>query len=154
MVYDPKTIAEWFVHRAEREGEFLTQMKLQKLVYISHGWSLGLFDKPLINEQVQAWKWGPVIPPLYKEYAKWGRMPIVCEKRDAPKLPPLVKALLEKMWSVYHGFTAAQLSDMTHRQGTPWSKVYRDGVAGIPIPNSLIAKHYKELADGKSAARV
>lgn len=148
MSYDPKLVAEWFIHRAEQEGEYLTQMKLQKLVYITHGWSLGLFDKPLIDSKVEAWKWGPVIPSLYAEYARYGSRPIV---EDCGIFPPLFpereEALLEENWRVYRGFTAAQLSDLTHRDGTPWSEAYNPNVRFATITEESIKRHYVELRD-------
>lgn len=145
MAYDPKTIAEWFIHRAKVDGEYLTQMKLQKLVYLAHGWRLGLFHKPLIKGEVEAWQWGPVIRPLYGAYAKFGSQPIVLNSVAKPDVKDqAVERLLEEVWRVYRRYTAAQLSEMTHRPKTPWSDTYRPG-AKRTIPNSLIEKHYEGL---------
>src|SRR5687767_12203236 len=65
MTYDPKSIANYFIDLAAAEGKKLTPLQLIKLVYIAHGWYLGLTGKPLINESPQAWQYGPVIPSLY-----------------------------------------------------------------------------------------
>ena len=34
--------------------------KLNKLVYISHGWLLGKHQKPLVSEEAEVWEYGPV----------------------------------------------------------------------------------------------
>ncbi|QLH42366.1 MAG: DUF4065 domain-containing protein [Coxiellaceae bacterium] len=47
-------------------------MKLAKLIYVAHGWSLALNDVPLIDEAVQAWKFGPVIESVYHEFKHFG----------------------------------------------------------------------------------
>jgi uncharacterized phage-associated protein len=146
MSYKPKTIAEWFIHRAAQDDKTLTQMKLQKLVYIAHGWSLASRSKPLIDAKVEAWKWGPVIRPLYGAYARYGSDPIA-PSDDAPEIDESgVEDLLEAVWEVYGGYTAAELSAMTHRDGTPWSSVYEPDAKNV-IPNSLIKAHYKTLSE-------
>ena len=61
MVHTPLAIANAFIERALREEYPITHMKVQKLVYIAHGWSLGIRGEDLINENIMAWKYGPVI---------------------------------------------------------------------------------------------
>lgn len=76
MSYDSRTIANHFIALAEIEGRTITPMTIQKLVYLAHGWSLGLFDEPLIDDTVEAWEYGPVIPSLYNAFKKYGNNPI------------------------------------------------------------------------------
>ena len=75
MPYKPKDIADYFLLKGADDAN-MTPMKLIKLVYIAHGWSLGLYNKTLINEQPQAWKFGPVIPSLYDEFKEFGNKKI------------------------------------------------------------------------------
>lgn len=130
-------------------------MQLLKLVYIAHGWHLGYTGKPLINEEVQAWKYGPVIHSLYKQLRQYGsgavREPVATGPfpwmRDAD-VDPEPASLLDSVWQNYAGYGGVQLSAMTHQQGTPWwvawnenggrSKYYAE------IDDSLIEAHYKE----------
>ena len=144
MTYKPKTVAEWFLHRAAADDKTLTQMKLQKLVYMAHGWKLGLFGQPLINEFVEAWQWGPVIRDLYADYVQYGASPIDVASAP-PRLDEQSGKLLEKVWDTYGRYTAAQLSDLTHRKGTPWSLTYQPKNK-LVIPNALIKSHYEQLA--------
>ena len=57
-------IAVEFLELAKNQTHYkeITTMQLLKLVYIAHGWMLGLYDKPLISDEVEAWQYGPVIP--------------------------------------------------------------------------------------------
>ncbi|RYE90398.1 MAG: DUF4065 domain-containing protein [Cytophagaceae bacterium] len=71
--YDAVAIANYFIQKSLDTGVEVTPMKLLKLVYISHGWSLALLNEPLINEAVEAWTYGPVIPSLYQELKEYGR---------------------------------------------------------------------------------
>lgn len=39
--------------------------KLQKLTYLSQGWSLALTDKPIFSEDFEAWRHGPINRELF-----------------------------------------------------------------------------------------
>ncbi len=46
-------------------GDVITQLKLQKLMYIAQGIHLALYDAPLFKEEIEAWQHGPVVRELY-----------------------------------------------------------------------------------------
>ena len=48
-MYSPKQIADYFLSKHSVDGN-ITPMKLIKLVYIAHGWHLGITDTALIDE--------------------------------------------------------------------------------------------------------
>ena len=60
----PEAVANEFLKRAGRGKADLTQMQIQKLVYIAHGWTLAIYDKPLTSIEPEAWDRGPVYPGL------------------------------------------------------------------------------------------
>ncbi len=76
MSHDPKAIANYFLDRAADAGDAPTPMKVQKLVYYANGFYLAIFGEPLIDEQVEAWAYGPVIPSLHREFLEYGNGPI------------------------------------------------------------------------------
>lgn len=151
-------IANFFIKKANSECNIITPMKILKLVYISHGWHLGIMDKPLIAEPVVAWKYGPVIPVVYNEFKKYGNTNvddtgfIFNEKMEiiVPMPNKTNLKFLEKIWSVYKNYTGIQLSALTHEEGTPWDIVWnkeggKDKKDAI-ISNDLIKQHYKSKA--------
>lgn len=121
-------------------------MKLIKLVYIAHGWYLGVFGKPLINEAPEAWKYGPVIPSLYHSFKSY-RDSIITYKPAEPILANEVKQFLDRIWEVYGGFTGVELSAMTHQPGSPWSKIWdaAKSIKNIEIPDNLIKRYYAQM---------
>jgi len=123
-------------------------MQLLKLVYIAHGWSLGLYGLPLIRDEVQAWQYGPVIPQLYNRIRNYRSMPITHDIRSFDNdLSPREADLVRQVFQIYGDKSGPELSRITHAEGTPWRKTYVPGSFGLTIPNDLIEDHYKRLAD-------
>src|SRR5690606_7691743 len=58
----------------EKSGWTLSNLQLQKLVYLAHMVHLGSVDreKGLIRERFEAWDYGPVSPALYSEARAFG----------------------------------------------------------------------------------
>jgi uncharacterized phage-associated protein len=148
------SIANYFLIKAWESGDHVTPMKILKMVYIAHGWHLGLFDEPLLPEPVQAWKYGPVVESVYHTFKGFGKAQVTelafdhsdndyYKINDKKHIP-----LLDKIWEVYGSYSGVELSAMTHQEGTPWFYVWEkcNGKynAGAIIPNDVIERHYKQ----------
>jgi len=161
MPYSPKAIANKFLELAQQESQSLTQMQIQKLVYISHGFHLALVNQPLIDEEVQAWQYGPVIPSLYEEFRGFGNKPITKEATittiddnfNINSIAPRVndtqtEELIKAVWNKYKVYSGPNLSDLTHQTGTPWSTVVQSNSFFSTIDNSIIRNYYNNLLAG------
>src|ERR1051325_4377939 len=143
------TIANQFIERAKRDGVSLTNMQLQKLVYIAHGWALALLDHGLIYEPVEAWQWGPVIPSLYHSLSQYGSGEVTSPIpiSGARRINPADDTLLESVWKSYGRMSGLTLSAITHRKNTPWSRTVKVfGLRSI-IRDSYIRNYYRQLYD-------
>ncbi len=162
-MFNPISVANFFINKSFYEGVEMTPMKVLKLVYISHGWYMAITDKELITEQTEAWKYGPVIPSVYNVYKSYGRGDIssidfsVLEYKTDYELlikDPNMSIFLNKIWDVYKGFSGIELSELTHQEGTPWYIVWNEkGGAvrsGAIIPNALIKEHYKKMLNSSN----
>jgi len=163
--FDSKAVANRFLDIADAAKKPLCPMKLQKLTYFAHGWHLAFKDAPLINEMVEAWTYGPVVPSLYHEFKEFGRSPIderaTRSRLEGSKLKILTptleegpadclnfaKSLLDQVWTVYGKYSAFQLSNMTHAPGTPWHQIWQEHKGqlprGIDIPQDRIRDYFK-----------
>ena len=131
-----------------RRGTETTPMHVLKLVYISHGWTLGLYGRSLINEPAEAWRYGPVVPSVYHRYKSFRGDPITTEPVDrSDAFDDEQRDVIQQVHEVYGDFTALQLSALTHKPGTPWDVTYREYGAGVIIRNELIRDYYKRLAE-------
>jgi uncharacterized phage-associated protein len=163
MPYDPIAIANSFLEIARGDKENINSMKLLMLVYYTHGWALARYNKPLINEEVQAMEFGPIIPSIYNEFARFGLHPIkgygaVYDGKN------LVQArvnhddratigLLREVWEAYGGFTDVQLSNMSHADDGPWAKAWKENTAGlrsVSIRNDDVREFFVGLTSRQS----
>ncbi len=122
--------------------------------------------RPLLNERVEAWKFGPVIPSLYHEFKNVGGGPIeshatelfIEENGDWKVLEPAIdrnlstspeedvfaKDLVRRILRFYGKFTAEQLSQMTHAPGSPWWEIHEKygDVKNVDIPDETIREYF------------
>ncbi|GAB5466825.1 MAG: hypothetical protein Kapaf2KO_22610 [Candidatus Kapaibacteriales bacterium] len=154
--YPSYAVANYFIGKALDSGESLSVTKVLKLVYIAHGWHLAIYNSPLIQDEIQAWKYGPVIPALYAKIKYKADFTSIIEVDGTPNLPfPEDYDFLGRIWEVYSKFTAGQLSTATHLVDTPWDQVWNkdDGKSKREalISNDLIKEHYKAKLDANKA---
>jgi uncharacterized phage-associated protein len=148
-------IANFFIAFAnETEDKTVTNLKLQKLVYYAQAWYLANFDKPLFNEDFQAWIHGPVIPKLYREYKLNGSQAIekqikIKDIRD--EFSDEIFNFLKEVAKIYMPYSAYQLETMTHQEN-PWIEVRGDAEddekCNKIINKELIKKFYKSRLNG------
>jgi len=143
-------VANRFLELAEAKGDKLTPMQLLKLVYIAHGWMLGLHGRPLIKDQVEAWQYGPVIPNLYSHVRHYKGAPISGKIKSLfakGELDPAEDDVVRQVYDAYGHMSGMRLSRITHAAGTPWQLTYEPGTFGMNIPTDLIEDHYRQLAE-------
>lgn len=155
-------VADYMLATAKLDyGLDLDQIQLNKLLYITNEFVLRERDDSAFHNDVEAWKYGPVIRTVWETYRDWGSSPIgrleMCytslDDRDmvAKRRMELFKIIDKDITSVVggvlqeYGRCMGELVDMTHKKGTPWHKVYRPGHDNV-IPTKLIAKFYQHLS--------
>lgn len=163
--YNALAVANYFLDLARKEGCGLSPMKLQKLIYFAHGWQLAIYEgKPLVNEQLQAWDYGPVVSSVYHEFKKFGGQSIEglgtdfdfgLDEMVTPRIPmddAQTIALLNKVWSVYGKYSGVQLSNLTHEENSAWTKAREanPGLRAVGISNDLIKVDFASKIIGNS----
>ncbi len=132
------------------KNALITHLKLQKLLYILHGWHLAMTDKPAFEDEVEAWAYGPVVRDVYYAFKDCGDKPIEDLGKDSEGDQKCVVAredffnkVLSIVWEKYKNIPSFDLVNATHARGTPWDWA-RENDEKI-IANSVIRDHYKEL---------
>lgn len=153
--YSAKAVANELLEIARKYGQTLTPMKLQKLLYFTNAWYLALKEEPLIDELVEAWQWGPVVPSIYHALKNFGPNFIegLCKDEDGniPRIPQTdtyTHSLLNEVWRVYGHLTAIQLSNLSHVKDGPWDTANAENTMQLknwPIRNEVIKTHFQRL---------
>lgn len=148
----PSDVAKYYLYRSTLDGELISPLKMQKLIYYAYAWNLVKNKKRIFDEQIEAWANGPVVPSLYHELKKYGSSPIDStyidvdsEAKLTERFPSEILDVLDKVYEEYMTRTAFELSVMTHNED-PWS-ITREGLSPTEnsskkISDDLIFKYY------------
>lgn len=127
----------------------MTAMKMQKLAYYSQAWHLAWEDKPLFEEDIQAWANGPVVYSLYDKHRgmfevsswQWG---------NHASLTAGEKETVDAVIDAYGKFSAHELSEMTHRED-PWLRARANLPEGARSANTISQASMHEYYHGLSS---
>jgi len=122
-VYD---VAKFIVNSLKED--YVTHMKLHKLLYYSQAWSLVWDEKELFESRIEAWVNGPVVKEVYTKFRGQYSVSIDDFKNsDLEKLEKKEIETIDEVLKVYGNKTSQWLSDLTHQE-EPWKKA-RKGMA-------------------------
>ena len=121
----------------EEDGETISNLKLQKLLYYAQGIHLAKYGKPIFDEPIQAWMHGPVVPAVYHKFKNFGENSIP-RPRKAPDFFGKEKVVLDAVYRVYGQFSAWKLRNFTHDE-PPW----KDAALGATISHSSLKNYFK-----------
>lgn len=135
-----KNVAEYFLMLSQPcVGDYMSNLRLQKLVYYAQGFHLAKFDSPLFHQPILAWNYGPVVEELYFEYKKFKSGVIPQPKEpDFSMFTQTQKDLMNDVFAVYGQFSALKLMDLTHSE-LPWKSTERNHV----ISQEILKKYFK-----------
>jgi len=167
MTSDARAVANLILDRFDSVAFSISNKKINKLVYLSHGVCLSRLDKPLIKNHVEAWQHGPVIRVLYDSFKEFEYLPITrkatsMDYRSGEEMEVSYNAMPREMAELalrvceYFGRRSADdLEELTHAEGSPWSQVWSLPAAqrGLRdrIPNEWIKTYFDETWGKKLA---
>lgn len=126
IVYDSYYLVNLFTTNDKK----ITQLHVQKLMYFFEAFYMNVKDCEKLYEcSFNAWMFGPVAIPLYKEYKNFGEFPIVLNEEKIElgnSICKEKKSMLEELYNVFGGLSANQLVDLTHMKDSPWYKKWND----------------------------
>lgn len=147
--YDPRAVANEFM---KLNGGPMNQMKLQKLVYMAHGWNLAINREPLVSGRIEAWDGGPVMRVIWNHLRDFGLNTaelLFGSDSNTPFSAAMAQqesAIISHVWNKYGQYSGLELSEMTHKSGTPWSNSYFGNGRNAPLSQADIQQHFIELA--------
>jgi uncharacterized phage-associated protein len=152
--YTPLALVNTFIDRYGRE-DGISHMKLQKLCYYAYGWWIAKHHEPLLTDAPEVWRYGPVFGTLYQALRGFGGRPIREPLQDllSPSVASVprimdddVVAFVDAIWGAYGRYTDIELSEMTHKTGSPWRIEAERHDYRVPkhykIPDEVIKEYF------------
>ncbi len=119
-------LCNWFILQSTQAGKPLSPVKLNHLAILTNWWYLHRHGEFLLNESVEAWEKGPVLPTIYHEYKDESPHGIIehpSRRQPAPEPEELeaLGAFLQYIWTLYGKYTAQQLARINTAPTSPWN---------------------------------
>jgi uncharacterized phage-associated protein len=132
----------------------VTNLQLQKILYLTQMYALGLDEERLVDTEFEAWDYGPVAPNVYRQVRMFGSSPIKDVFMGARPFSADSKKLeiLHDACRYLLPMKPAELVEITHWNEGAWAKNYVPGVRGTKIPDSDIVEEFKVRLGGQQAA--
>lgn len=103
------------------QGDLISNLKLQKLLYYCQGLYLALYNEPLFDEPIVAWRYGPVVRSIYNTYKGSKAQHLEpSDDFDPETLPDRVLVHVEEVYQTYGQYSAWALAEFTHEE-PPWA---------------------------------
>ena len=113
----------------------LTNLILHKFLYFAQGYCLALYNTPLFDEDIEAWKYGPVVPSVYQTY-KYNKKENISKIKGDFSLDKYDSKTIELLLAVindYGKYSSSELINITHEKGSPWDMVYKENENNLQV---------------------
>jgi uncharacterized phage-associated protein len=130
-------------------------MKLQKLLYYCQGYSLGITGRVLFEDNIEAWRYGPVVRSVYKEYQRykgsWIPLDLVA---TPPPVDEYTSAVAKLVMREKGQYSATALMRMTHEEPA-WKEAWEKGLeehgfqpfADDPVSTETMKRYFIDELD-------
>ena len=147
---------------AAADGKAFSQIHLQELVYIAHGWCLAMSGQPLTGDRPEARDYGPEYRRLAEALVNCGDRPVPSEidhtglawnapNADHVDVDDLAfdedeRAVMVEVFRHYGPRPTAVLAELTRGDGTPWAEVFAKGSGrGRDISHQMIRDQFAKI---------
>jgi len=158
QMYDARAVANVLLQFAANEGIALSNLKLQKLLYLAHGRLLTSEGRPLVKGGFEAWAYGPVSRTAYHAFKQYESMAI---NGPALRFDPVKRTYenidveidqsavfaIEEVVQKFGRWPEFDLVEFTHKPGTPWRQTMDNAElsanVGMIIDDDLIRREFE-----------
>jgi uncharacterized phage-associated protein len=162
--YDPRAIANLLLEDAAARGLSMSNLKLQKLLFLCHAFYLVETGQALLRGSFEAWRYGPVHREAYDAFKRFADRPIT---EAGTKFDPVtgtrspvnrptdrnISDVVKKVVHFYGNKTPRELVELTHAKDGPWDYVVAAAAnranVGLKISDDIIVKRFKYLWFGR-----
>lgn len=122
-------VAKYVINRCYCDGNAVSNLQLQKILYYLQGYYCAEFKQPLFDDRIEPWKLGPVVPNVYYVYNKYVADNIY---QAYPEIGEILgfsedeKKVIDEIIDSKSKLSAWELVDATHKE-EPWKQAKANG---------------------------
>ena len=148
--YGAMTIANEFITCSQNQKEQLSRQKLQKLVYLAHAYHLVRHEVPLICEQIEAWKYDPVVHELYtvlksSTSAHVERCIDLARPQRVDARDIEVLDIIREVWDNYDDYAYMDLVPLDQEPKSKRSSGFSSFKRNPPLADWVIREHFSQI---------
>lgn len=122
--------AYYLIYLFNKDKKVVTQLQVQKIMYFFEAYYMCVNNtEKLYDCNFNAWAFGPVSIPLYKELKKFGDTNIILGEKQLEFLKKIAdekKQMLEYIYTVFGNISTMNLVELTHRKDSPWYATWKE----------------------------
>ena len=146
-----ETIAEKIALYIIDSNRGITNLFLQKILYYIKAIGKLLVENPIITDECEAWRFGPVFPNIYEKYKNFGKQEIILDLPvDYAKnlLTKEEKQVTDFVLNTFGIYNIWFLKDLTHME-EPWlsarNGIDEEAASNNPIDDNLIDDYFEKI---------
>lgn len=120
--------------------EYITNLKLQKLLYYVQAICLMIFGKKAFPEKILAWSYGPVVNEVYQQY-KQNHNGKISSETNVKNISSGLYKIIGEVVNSYGSIETNKLIDFTHEE-EPWMNTEINKEINIELIKSYFNKVY------------
>lgn len=125
-MYSAKGIAKYVINRCSVHNSPITNLKLQKILYYIQGYFLKFSGEIAFPDDIESWRYGPVVPSVYYEYCSYVAQNIKGDYDFDAGVTLINKSksdcrIINRVVDKCEMYSAIQLVNMTHLE-PPWKE--------------------------------
>lgn len=141
--YTANQVADAILAFCAEHGDFVSNLRLQKLLYYCQGWYLVDHDGPLFDDHIEAWIYGPAVPAVYERFRPFEQRPLETDAKLEDQPPELVEHVTG-VWEAYGHLTSYDLERITKSED-PWLYARNGLPIEEPSPTPLSVSDMKRF---------
>ncbi len=128
-------VAKYILNKCTNDNHPISNLQLQKILYYIQHDFLVRNNKPLFDDDFEAWKFGPAIPVVYYRYCGAGGMKLNETYNISLNFFNKDKIKLDKIIEDKRKLDPWTMVRQTHAEGKAWDIVFKDGAGFREIIN-------------------
>lgn len=150
-MYTATAVAKYVINRCTVHDSPITNLKLQKILYYIQGYFLKCSGEAAFDDDIESWRYGPVVPTVYYEYCSYVSDEIRINydlDEDVQKISKNKKdcKIINRVVDACETLSAITLVSKTHQEA-PWIDSHKSGFHSAAVISTKSIQDFFENAN-------